>query len=62
MLTKLYGILPSPPVRSVLLCAKALDIKLNFININLLEGEHMQQDFLKVLYPYIYSLFYFVSH
>ena len=47
MLTKLYGILPSPPVRSVLLCASALDIKLDFININLLEGEHMKQDFLK---------------
>ncbi|KAF7267257.1 glutathione S-transferase 1-like [Rhynchophorus ferrugineus] len=44
---KLYGVLPSPPVRAVLLCAKALGIEVEFVNVSLVDGEHLKEDFLK---------------
>lgn len=38
----------SPPVRSVLLLIKALDIKLDYQFVNLFKGAHLRPDFLKV--------------
>jgi len=37
----------SPPVRSVLLTAKALGIELELRNVNLLEGEHLDSEYIK---------------
>nr|AVT42202.1 glutathione S-transferase e4 [Lissorhoptrus oryzophilus] len=47
MAPKLYGYAMSPPVRAVLMCAKALDITLEMVQVNLLTGEHRKDDFLK---------------
>lgn len=44
----LYYLSLSPPVRSVLLTAKALGIELELRNLNLLEGEHLKPEFTKV--------------
>lgn len=44
----LYYLSLSPPVRSVLLTAKALGIELELRNLNLLEGEHLKSEFTKV--------------
>lgn len=44
----LYYLSLSPPVRSVLLTAKALGIELELKNVNLLEGEHLTSEFTKV--------------
>ncbi|CAH0546313.1 unnamed protein product [Brassicogethes aeneus] len=48
MAPKLYMIPPSPPVRSVLLTAKALDLNLDLINVDLLKKENMKPEFLKL--------------
>lgn len=37
----------SPPVRATLLTIKALGLDVNFKEINLLAGEHLQPEFLK---------------
>ncbi|KAG4065119.1 hypothetical protein HA402_007516 [Bradysia odoriphaga] len=44
----LYHLSLSPPVRSVLLTAKALGIELVLRNVNLLEGDHLKPEFIKV--------------
>jgi len=44
----LYYLSLSPPVRSVLLTAKALGIDLELRNLNLLEGEHLKSEFTKL--------------
>uniref|UniRef100_A0A6P7H837 Glutathione S-transferase 1-like n=1 Tax=Diabrotica virgifera virgifera TaxID=50390 RepID=A0A6P7H837_DIAVI len=48
MAPTLYMLEASPAVRSVILCAKALDIKLNEKEVNLLTGEHLTPEFLKL--------------
>ncbi|KAF2901366.1 hypothetical protein ILUMI_04824 [Ignelater luminosus] len=48
MAPKLYMFDTSPPVRSVLLTAKALGVTLEFIKINILKGEQLTPDFLKM--------------
>lgn len=50
MVIKLYYLDVSPPVRSVLLTAKALDLELHLIAVNLLAGEHKSAEFKKVLF------------
>ncbi|XP_030383697.1 glutathione S-transferase 1-like [Scaptodrosophila lebanonensis] len=44
----LYGIDGSPPVRSVLLTLKALNLPFEYKVVNLLAGEHMTPEFLKM--------------
>ena len=48
MAPKLFSIPASPPVRAVLMCAKALDLELDVVLVNLLKKEHLKEDFLKV--------------
>ncbi|KAF2894317.1 hypothetical protein ILUMI_11855 [Ignelater luminosus] len=48
MTLKLYMIDPSPPVRSVLLTAKALGITLDLIRVDLSKGEHLTPEYLKL--------------
>nr|AVR54961.1 glutathione-s-transferase epsilon class 9 [Sitophilus oryzae] len=47
MAPKLYGSKASPPVRSVLMCAKALGLELELVPINFQAGEHLSNEFLK---------------
>ncbi|KAH8400723.1 hypothetical protein KR009_000524 [Drosophila setifemur] len=44
----LYGIDGSPPVRSVLLTLNALGLDFEYKVVNLLTGEHLQPEFLKI--------------
>lgn len=44
----LYGLVYSPPCRSVLLLAKAIGVHLNLKTVSPMDGEHMKPDFLKV--------------
>ncbi|KAH8400722.1 hypothetical protein KR009_000523 [Drosophila setifemur] len=44
----LYGIDGSPPVRSVLLTLKALGLDFEYKIVNLMEGEHLKPEFLKI--------------
>ncbi|CAG9817783.1 unnamed protein product [Phaedon cochleariae] len=44
----LYMLPPSPPVRSVLMCAKAIGVDLNSIKVDLLAGDHLKPEFLKM--------------
>lgn len=48
MAPKLYMTQWSAPVRSVLLCAKALALDLELHEVNLLSSEHLKPNFLKV--------------
>ncbi|XP_050515917.1 glutathione S-transferase 1-1-like [Diabrotica virgifera virgifera] len=48
MAPKLYGDVLSPCVRAVLLTAKALNINLEFNPINLVGGEHLSAEYLKI--------------
>lgn len=50
MAPKLYMLPPSPAVRAVLLCANALGVDLEMITVNLLTGEHLTPEYLKVNY------------
>lgn len=43
-----YYIPPSPPCRSVLLLAKAIGVHLNLKTMNVLKGDHLKPEFLKV--------------
>ncbi|KAM8710690.1 hypothetical protein ACLKA7_017330 [Drosophila subpalustris] len=43
----LYGIDISPPVRACLLTLRALELPFEYIEVNLLAGEHRNEDFLK---------------
>lgn len=63
----LYGIPPSPPYRAALMVASALGVVLNLKQVNLMEGEHLKEDFLKVnisirleisIHPFILQQFY----
>lgn len=48
MTPKLYMRYASPPVRSVLLCAEALGLKLELKEVDLFGGEHLKPEYLKV--------------
>lgn len=48
MVPVLYYLPPSPPCRAILLLARMIDLKLDLKVINILEGEHMKQEFLDV--------------
>ncbi|XP_037823100.1 glutathione S-transferase 1-like [Lucilia sericata] len=43
----LYGLDASPPVRACLLTLKALNLPFEYKRVNLLEGEHLSQEYLK---------------
>lgn len=45
---KLYYFPPSPPCRAVMMAAKAMGIELEMVLTNIIEGEHMTPEFLKV--------------
>lgn len=45
---KLYMSKTSPAVRSVLFTVKALGISLEYINLDMKQGEHLKPDFIKV--------------
>lgn len=47
MALKLYGLLISPPVRAVTLCAKALKLDLELVKIDFIKGDHLKEEFLK---------------
>ncbi|GAB0096826.1 uncharacterized protein DMENIID0001_123940 [Sergentomyia squamirostris] len=47
-----YYVLGSAPCRSVLLCAKSLGIELNLKETNLMAGEHLKPEFLKLNYQH----------
>lgn len=51
----LYYFPPSPPCRSVLMLGKALRINFNLKNVNIMAGEHITPEFLKVT-TYVFSL------
>lgn len=45
---KLYYLPPSPPCRSVMMVARVLGIDLDLVVTNIMEGQHMTPEFLKV--------------
>ncbi|XP_050349422.1 glutathione S-transferase 1-like isoform X3 [Nymphalis io] len=45
---KLYYLPPSPPCRSVMMTARALDIDLDLVLTNIMEGQHKTPEFLKM--------------
>ncbi|XP_044737252.1 glutathione S-transferase 1-like [Chrysoperla carnea] len=48
MAPKVYGVDLSFPVRGVLLTAKAIDLDIEFVPVNLLAGEHLTPEFKKM--------------
>ncbi|GJQ67935.1 putative glutathione s-transferase [Trypoxylus dichotomus] len=48
MAPKLYSIDASPPCRSTLMLAKAIGVTLDVTFLNVVEGEHLKPDFLKI--------------
>ncbi|RZC34059.1 glutathione S-transferase 1 [Asbolus verrucosus] len=48
MAPTLYMVHPSPPVRAVLITAKAIGLNLIEKELNLAEGEHLKSEFLKI--------------
>ncbi|CAO1421673.1 unnamed protein product [Diamesa hyperborea] len=48
MTPKLYYLPPSPPCRSVLLLGRILGIEFNLKELNIMEGDHLKQDFLQL--------------
>ncbi|XP_044735595.1 uncharacterized protein LOC123297853 [Chrysoperla carnea] len=48
MAPKVYGIDFSPPVRGVLLTAKAIDLDIEYIQVDLFSREHMKPEFTKM--------------
>nr|WET52665.1 glutathione S-transferase [Phaedon brassicae]WET52790.1 glutathione S-transferase [Phaedon brassicae] len=48
MAPTLYMIITSPPVRSVLMCAKAIGVDLKSVNVDLFVGDHHKPEFLKM--------------
>ncbi|XP_055700192.1 glutathione S-transferase 1-like isoform X2 [Phlebotomus papatasi] len=47
-----YYLLPSAPCRSVLLCGKALGLEFNLKEMDLMGGDHLKPEFLKVNYQH----------
>ena len=50
---KVYGMELSAPVRCVMMTCEALKVEYEFIVVNLMAGEHMKPDYLKVYYEMI---------
>lgn len=50
MTLDLYYVPGSPPCRTVLLAAKALNLNLNLKLVDLQHGEHLKPEYLKVWY------------
>ena len=50
---KVYGMELSAPVRCVMMTCEALKVEYEFIVVNLMAGEHMKPDYLKVCYEMI---------
>ncbi|KAK9739955.1 Glutathione S-transferase, N-terminal domain [Popillia japonica] len=48
MAPKVYSIDASPPCRATLMLAKAIGLTLDVYNLNLLEGEHLKPEYLKI--------------
>jgi glutathione S-transferase len=48
MTPTLYYLPPSPPCRSVLLLGRMLGIDFDLKTVNVLEGEHLKQDFTQI--------------
>jgi glutathione S-transferase len=48
MAPTVYMVHPSPPVRAVLMTAKAIGLELDLKEINLVDGDHLKPEFLKV--------------
>lgn len=54
MAPKLYMAYASPPARSVLMCAKAIDLELELKEVSIMAKEHLTPEYLKVLFQYHY--------
>ena len=55
MAPTLYMVYPSPPVRAVLMTAKAIGLDLNLKEVGLLSNDHLKSDYLKAsLVPYFH--------
>ena len=50
---KVYGMELSAPVRCVMMTCEALKVEYEFIVVNLMAGEHMKPEYLKVCYEMI---------
>lgn len=48
----LYYLPPSPPCRALLMLARMLGIEFDLKIVNILEGDHMKPEFLKVHHGY----------
>ena len=48
MLPRLYMFHGSPPARAVLITARAIGLDLNKIEINVMKGEHLKPEYLRV--------------
>ncbi|XP_068902485.1 uncharacterized protein [Tenebrio molitor] len=48
MAPTVYMVHPSPPVRAVLMTAKAIGLELDLKEINLVDGDHLKPEFLKI--------------
>lgn len=55
----LYSFSISPPCRAVFSTAQVLGVEVNEKNLNLFEGEHLKEDFLKVFTKILFCLQYF---
>ncbi|CAG9854860.1 unnamed protein product [Phyllotreta striolata] len=47
MAPSLYSMQTSPPARAVQMCAKAINLDLKIINVDVIGGEHMKEEYLK---------------
>lgn len=50
MMPVLYYLPPSPPCRALLMLARMLGIEFELKIVNILEGDHMKPEFLKVIF------------
>lgn len=51
MALKVYYTALSPPSRAVLIAVKALELDVEYINVDLMKGEHLDPEYLKVSEP-----------
>jgi glutathione S-transferase len=61
MTIDLYYVPGSAPCRTVLLAAKAIGVDLNLKLTNLMAGEHLKPEFLKVQFFSLHVLFLYVG-
>ena len=62
MAPKLYMTRLSPPSRAVIMCAEAINLSLELVEVNLLKGDHLKPEYLKVNFLkclFIYNIFKF---